>query len=109
MKSVPTLLGFTAITISQLALGICTIVLAARMGGKAKISILEVILTRNAYLFRYDCLCEAQPFPPIPLDAYHLCVFYRHRVLELACISISLLYGTLQLRLNSALLIMRIN
>jgi hypothetical protein len=38
--------------------------------------------------------CSAQTMPPIPLDAYRLCVFVRHRKLEVAYTSISLIYGT---------------
>ena len=34
-----------------------------------------------------------QPLPPIPYDAYHLCIFVRHRTIEVAYTSISLFYG----------------
>ena len=36
----------------------------------------------------------AEPLPQIPLDAYRLCVFFRHRNLELAYTSVSILFGT---------------
>lgn len=39
------------------------------------------------------CCCAAEPLPIIPDDAYHACIFVRHRTLEIAFTAISLLYG----------------
>ena len=36
----------------------------------------------------------AQQAPPIPLDAYRICIFSRHRPLEVVFTTISLVYGT---------------
>jgi len=68
-KNIPVVIGFAAITASQLVLGICLVDFAVRSG--------------------------AQTPPPIPLDAYRLCVFVRHRKIEVAYTSISLLYDFL--------------
>ena len=46
-------------------------------------------------LHRHDRACIAQAIPRIPFDAYHLCIFVRHRTLELVFTSISLVYGAL--------------
>jgi len=67
-KNIPIVTGFVVITTSQLALGMCLVALAA---GKS------------------------QPLPPIPYDAYHLCIFVRHRTLEVAYTSISLFFDFL--------------
>ena len=48
---------------------------------------------RSAILFLSVRVCIGQPLPPIPYDAYHLCIFVRHRALEIAYTSISLFYG----------------
>ena len=96
MKNVPIALGFATITASQFVLGIVMLMLAAMKGGKT--GFLDGGI--SSYLGRLLCSIRprvAQPLPPIPLDAYHLCVFYRHRRLEVACTSISLLYGSLEL------------
>ncbi|KAF9789643.1 hypothetical protein BJ322DRAFT_1178306 [Thelephora terrestris] len=68
-KNIPIATGFAIITISQAALGICTVVLAAEKG--------------------------AQTLPPIPFDAYRLCVFIQHRTLEIVYTGISLFYDSL--------------
>ena len=39
----------------------------------------------------------AEPLPPIPLDAYHLCVFVPQRALEIAYVGASLCFGTFKL------------
>jgi len=62
-------IGFAVITLSQFVLGMWLTGLAAREG--------------------------ALHLPPIPLDAYHLCVFFRRRTLEVAYTSISLHYDFL--------------
>ena len=41
MKNVPIAIGFAVITVSQLALGICLIIFAAKGGGKAILQILK--------------------------------------------------------------------
>ncbi|KAF9789637.1 hypothetical protein BJ322DRAFT_1178256 [Thelephora terrestris] len=69
IKSIPITLVFLALTASQFALGVCMVTLGAREGG--------------------------QPLPQIPLDAYHLCVFNRHRNIEVAYTSLSLVYDSL--------------
>ena len=49
----------------------------------------------NSHLEHHRPHCDVgQPLPQIPLDAYHLCVFDRHRNIEVAYTSISLVYGT---------------
>jgi len=68
-KNIPVTIAFATITISQLALGIRITVVAAREG--------------------------AQILPPLPFDAYHLCVFVRHRPVEIAYTSISICYDFL--------------
>jgi len=69
MKNVYIAVGFGIITASQFALGIYMMTLAGKEG--------------------------AHPLPQIPLDAYHLCVFFRHRNLELAYTSLSIIYDSL--------------
>ncbi|KAF9787225.1 hypothetical protein BJ322DRAFT_1107290 [Thelephora terrestris] len=69
MRNTPIVVGFAVITVSQFALGIWMTVLVA-MGG-------------------------AEMIPPIPDDAYHVCIFIRHRSLEIAFTSISLFYDFL--------------
>ncbi|KAF9790805.1 hypothetical protein BJ322DRAFT_1170204 [Thelephora terrestris] len=73
-KNIPIAIGFAIITLSQLVLGIVLVVFAARAG--------------------------AQTIPPIPLDAYRLCVFVRHRTLEVVYTGISLLYDLLAFSLT---------
>ncbi|KAF9790731.1 hypothetical protein BJ322DRAFT_1104380 [Thelephora terrestris] len=68
-KNTPIAIGFAIITLSQLVLGIVVVVFAAKGG--------------------------VQPLPPIPLDAYRLCLFVRHRTLEVVYTGISLLYDLL--------------
>jgi len=69
MKNIPIVVGFAIITVSQFAVGMWMLIRAALKGE-------EVI-------------------PPIPLDAYHLCIFIRHRPLELAFTATSLLFDSL--------------
>ncbi|KAF9790730.1 hypothetical protein BJ322DRAFT_409972 [Thelephora terrestris] len=76
-KNIPIAIGFAIITLSQLVLGIVLVVFAARAG--------------------------AQPLPPIPLDAYRLCLFVRHRTLEVVYTGISLLYDLLAFSLTIVL------
>ena len=99
VKNIPIALGFASITATQLALGVCMTTLAARRGGKATSLVpdRETLLIWSAYSLCSAGARVAQPLPAIPLDAYHLCVFYRHRALEVAYTSISLFYGALEL------------
>ena len=83
-KNIPITIGFAVITASQLGLGICLVIFAARKGGAAE----PLHQENDPHLH-----CVAQQLPPIPLEAYRLCVFYRHRTLEVAYTSISLFYG----------------
>lgn len=69
MKNIPIVVGFSVITATQFGLGIWMLVAAALKG--------------------------AEVIPPIPLDAYHLCIFIRHRKLEIGFTGISLLYDSL--------------
>jgi len=68
-KNIPIAIWFAIITASEFVLGAWVMVLAGRKG--------------------------AQKFPSIPFDAYHLCIFVRHRKLEVAVTSISLFYDFL--------------
>ncbi|KAF9786684.1 hypothetical protein BJ322DRAFT_1051375 [Thelephora terrestris] len=70
MKNIPIAFGFTAITVTQCALGI--------------------------YLTIHTASKGVQPLPPIPLDAYHLCVFAQiNRGVEVTYTSLSLFYDVL--------------
>ncbi|KAF9786683.1 hypothetical protein BJ322DRAFT_1051358 [Thelephora terrestris] len=70
MGNVMIVTGFTVITVAQCVLGLCMTILTAKKG--------------------------AQTEPPIPFDAYHLCVFTQiHRSTEVAYTSLSLLYDIL--------------
>jgi len=69
IRNVPITIGFVAITTSQVAVGLGMTILGSGSGG--------VLL------------------PPVPLDAYNSCVFSRHRPLEVAYTSISLLFDLL--------------
>lgn len=69
MGNIPIVCGFSVITVAQLAIGIWMTVLAALKG--------------------------AEVIPVIPEDAYHLCIFIRHRTLEIAFTSVSLFYDFL--------------
>ena len=83
-KNIPITIGFAVITASQLGLGICLVVFATRLGGAT-----ELLHQENSS--HLDCV--AQQLPPIPLEAFRLCVHVRHRTLEMAYTSISLFYG----------------
>ena len=52
-----------------------------------------LVLVQNAYSLHSYCQYAAQSLPPIPIDAYHLCIVPRHRRLETVYTSISLAYG----------------
>jgi hypothetical protein len=55
-------------------------------------------LTQHIDLLRHgDTRAVALPVLQIPLDAYRVCVFTRHRPIEITCIGISLFYGALEL------------
>jgi len=68
-KNAAIAIGFAAVTVFQFALGIYVTALTITMG--------------------------ARKFPPIPLDAYNLCVFSPHRTLEIVYTSVSLFYDSL--------------
>ena len=51
------------------------------------------MLIQIAYLPHCNCPGVAQVLPSIPLDAYRLCTFVRHRTLEVVYTSISVLFG----------------
>jgi len=65
-KSVPVTVCFGIITVAQLVFGVFLLILVVRDG--------------------------AQKFPEIPLDSYRMCIFIRHRHLEIVYTSISLIY-----------------
>ena len=88
MKNIYIAILFGVITATQFVLGIYMIALARKEGGKGR------LLHRESSSLRVPA---AQPLPQIPLDAYHLCIFPRHRKLELAYTSISIFYGTQEL------------
>lgn len=69
LGNIPMVVGFVIITACQLGLGICVTTLVAKQG--------------------------AQPFPTIPLDAYHLCIPLEYRHIEIAYTSISLFFDFL--------------
>jgi len=82
-------IGFGVITTSQLALGMWLVALAA---GKSKTE----SWNRKSYSHSGHSgasSCVGQPLPPVPYDAYRLCIFVRHRTLEVVYTSISLFYG----------------
>jgi hypothetical protein len=80
------------ITVSQLVLGMLMVVLAAKKGGKAVLCpwIRRAVFIHSAFI--------AQVLPPLPFDAYRLCIFVRHRHLEVVYTTISLCYGTWESR-----------
>ncbi|KAF9781004.1 hypothetical protein BJ322DRAFT_1112396 [Thelephora terrestris] len=69
LKNIPITIGLVIVTICQLVPGLWITILSAREGG--------------------------QPLPPIPLDAYHVCVPREHPNLGVMYTSISLLYDFL--------------
>jgi hypothetical protein len=91
MRSIHVTLWFASIAVSQLALGIWMITLAVERGGMVKCSTSQkLFLIRSAYSVRGYTV---QPLPPLPFDAYHLCIFVRDQTLDLAYASTSLFYG----------------
>ena len=94
--NIPIAIVFTMIILSQFVLGTYTLILTAMEGGKANLSDQKNHShSRDPPLCR-GCSRVAQSFPPIPLDAYHMCVFTPHRARNLSYTSISLLYGALR-------------
>ncbi|KAF9789638.1 hypothetical protein BJ322DRAFT_1043321 [Thelephora terrestris] len=69
MKNLPITIGFTIFAASQFVFGLWGTVQAAKLG--------------------------ARTLPPIPLDAYHLCVFVLHRSVEVIYASLSLFFDCL--------------
>lgn len=69
MGKISITIGFAVVTASQFVFGLYSSILIAREG--------------------------AQPFPQIPLDAYHFCMFVPHRTCHLIYAVISLLYDFL--------------
>lgn len=89
-KSVPVTVCFGIITVAQLMFGVYLLIVVARDGGKVK-------FLRSREPFSPKNNCVAQKFPDIPLDSYRMCIFIRHRYLEIVYTSISLIYGLLKL------------
>ena len=96
MKNVPIVIGFGIIAVSQFVLGIFCLVVGIKGGGKNKLLIAGTSSVHSFNLLRDVRARTAQKFPPIPFDAYHVCAFVRHRTLEIAYTSISLIYGLLE-------------
>jgi hypothetical protein len=90
MKNVPIATGFAVITVAQLVSGMYVTIVAARRGG-------EVRHLDHGGHTHTDCgnsSCVAQVLPPIPLDAYRLCIYSQvDRATEVAYTSLSLFYG----------------
>ena len=97
MKNVPIVVGFSVITATQFGLGIWMLVAAALKGGKVPFGIRRPTLIRGDHPPCCGGVNVAEMIPLIPLDAYHLCIFVRHRKLEIGFTSISLLYGVSRL------------
>ena len=94
MKNTPVTAGFIVIIAAQLALAIYLITLWAREKSKAKLPDLEdLCLTQSVRVSRRGYTCAGLPLPPIPLDAYRLCIVEQHRTIQIAYTSILLLYG----------------
>ena len=94
MKSIPITIMFAAITLSQLSVEIVLISIQATEGGKPEVLPGCAIIDRVLHPTRAS---EAQKLPPIPVDAFHLCSYHRHRRMELAFNTLSLLYGVLEI------------
>lgn len=75
------------ITTAQFVFGFVAVIIIGRQGGNVKLSPL-----RSTTLTSYTRV--AQVLPPIPLDAFRLCIFTHHRTLEIVFTSLSLLFGT---------------
>ena len=92
MRNIPVAFGFATITLLQFMLGMWMITLAVEKGGRAK------------YLDQPRILSDplgvpilAQTLPPIPFDAFNLCLFIRRRTLDFVFASFSLFYGAREL------------
>lgn len=96
LKNLPIVIGFAVITSVQFAVGMYMMSLTAREGGEAELFVKNFVLIQRATGAIAIALLVAQAPPPIP-DALHLCLFSRHRDLEVASISISLFFGTREL------------
>jgi hypothetical protein len=85
------------ISACHVGIGTWKIIAAARKGGEAGLFCQKICADfTSTYLFCRCCARVAQPLPPLPYDAYHLCIFSRHKVLEVVLTGISLLYGEKQ-------------
>jgi len=75
---------FSAITLTQLIMGMYTVGVAARKPGMRWIvGLLKVMM-----------FCRlAREMPPIPLPAYHLCIFTRSPRFEIPYMALSLFFG----------------
>ena len=93
MKNTPITVGFVVIATAQLALGICLITLGVKWKSKAKLHTQKNYVSKRPCALRHGCTCAGQAFPPIPLDAYRLCIIVQHRPLEIAYTSVLLIYG----------------
>jgi len=87
-KSRPIAAALALITTSQLALGIYRIYLAATHAGGHWMFNGPV-----AFLIQYINATVAQTVPSIPFDGFKICIFSRHRKMEIAYTGISLAYG----------------
>jgi hypothetical protein len=96
LGNIPVTVVFGFITFSELALGTLGTVSRAGKGGEV-IHILMVEQSSSSGSRSRSSLViythTAQPFPPVPLDPYHICLFIQHRTHDVGYASLSLLYG----------------
>ena len=90
MRNIPITTGFVVLTVVQFALSTWGTVLAINDGGTTKISHQEHHSHPGASC---DRARVAQKIPLIPFEAYRLCLFVQRKTLEIASISVSLVYG----------------
>ena len=93
LGSVRVAIVFAAVTVSQLALGICLTTLVVRSKCEVEFSVYPEHNSRSRPHRRHDLSCAVPVLPPIPLDAYHVCPVGGHRQVEIAATTFALLYG----------------
>ena len=93
LGSVRVAIVFAAVTVSQLALGICLTTLVVRSKCEVEFSVCPEHNSRSRRLRGHDLSCAVPVLPPIPLDAYHVCPVGGHRQVEIAATTFALLYG----------------
>ena len=93
MKNTLITVGFAVIAATQFSVGMGVVTLAAERESKAKLGTRKDCLTQNIHGLHCGCAYAGQTLPPIPLDAYRLCIMARHRALEIAYTSVLLLFG----------------